>query len=56
MSEETELVISCHDLMQKSINFNNIAMAFVKGRVSKIHLCYMSKNEAIYLLKNVILL
>ena len=33
--------------MQKSINFNNVAIVYVKGSAYRIHLWYMSKNDAI---------
>ena len=37
----------CHDLMQKAISFNNVAIVYVKGSVYKIHFWYMSKDDAI---------
>ena len=36
----------CHDLMQKAMNFNNIAIAYVKGSAYRINFWYMSKNDA----------
>ena len=41
----------CHDLMQKAMSFNTGAIASVKGNGSRIHFLYMSKDEAIHLLK-----
>ena len=38
---------SCHDLMQKTMSFNNIAIVYVKGSAYRIHFWYMSKNYAI---------
>ena len=38
---------ACHDLMQKAINFNNVAIVFVKENACRIHFWYMSKDDAI---------
>ena len=37
----------CHDLMQKAMSFNNIAIVYVKGNAYRIHFWYMSKDDAI---------
>ena len=37
----------CHDLMQKAMNFNNVAIVYVKGSAYRIHFWYMSKDDAI---------
>ena len=37
----------CHDLMQKAMSFNNIAIVYIKGNAYRIHFWYMSKNDAI---------
>ena len=37
----------CHDLMQKAISFNNIAIVDVKGSAYRIHFWYMSKDDAV---------
>ena len=37
----------CHDLMQKAMSFNNIAIVYVKGSAYRIHFWYMSKNDAV---------
>ena len=44
---EKYLCNGCHDLIQKPITFNNIAIAFVKGRANRIHFWYMSKDNEI---------
>ena len=36
-----------HDLIQKTISFNDTAIAYVKGSAYRIHFWYVSKNEAI---------
>ena len=38
--------------MQKAMNFNDVAIVFVKESHYKIHLWYMSKNDAINIIKN----
>ena len=45
----------CHDLMQKGVSFNNVAIVFVKGNNYRIHFCFMSKNDAINLVNNSVL-
>ena len=40
---EPYLSNSCHDLMQKAINFNYIAIVPIKGNDYRIHFWYMSK-------------
>ena len=42
----------CHDLMQKAINFNDVAFVSVKGSDYRIHFWYMSKHNAISIMKN----
>ena len=44
---EPYLCNGCHDLMQKAVSFNNIAIVYVKGSTYKIHFWYMSKDDAI---------
>ena len=36
----------CHDLMQKAMSFDNIAIIYVKGSAYRINFWYMSKNDA----------
>ena len=49
---EPYLCNGCHDLMQKAMNFNDVAIVSVKESHYKIHLWYMSKNDAINIKKN----
>ena len=49
---EPYLCNGCHDLMQKAINFNNVAVVSVKGSDYRIHFWYMNKNDAINIMKN----
>ena len=38
--------------MQKAISFNDVASVFVKENDYRIHFWYMSKNDAINVIKN----
>ena len=49
---EKYLCNGCHDLMQMSMNFNDVAIVFIKGNSYRIHSWYMSKNGAIVLMTN----
>ena len=42
----------CYNIMQKSIDFKNIAIVYVKGSAYRIHFWYMSKGRAISLMNN----
>ena len=44
---EPYLCNRCHDLMQKAMGFNNIAIAYIKGSAYRIHFQYMSKDDVI---------
>ena len=37
----------CHDLMQKAMSFNNVAIVYVKGSAYRINFWCMSKDDAI---------
>ena len=37
----------CHDLMQKAMCFDDVAIVYVKGSAYKIHFWYVSKDDAI---------
>ena len=42
----------CHNLMQKDIDFNDFVILSVKGNDYRIHFWYMSKDDAINIMKN----
>ena len=44
---EPYLCDECHDLMQKSMGFNNIAIVYNKKSAYRIHFQYMSKDDVI---------
>ena len=43
---------SCHDLMQKVMSFNNVAIVYAKGSAYRIQFWYMSKDDAINIMTN----
>ena len=49
---EPYLCNGCHDLMQKSISFSDVAIVYVKGSVYRIHFWYMSKDDTISIMNN----
>ena len=49
---EPYLCNGCHDLMQKAIVFNDVAIAYVKGSANRINFWDMSKNDAINVMNN----
>ena len=49
---EPYLCNDCHDLMQKAMSFNNIAIVYVKGNAYRIHFWYMSKDDAINIMND----
>ena len=42
----------CHDLLQKAMSFNDIAIVYVKGSAYRIHFWYISKSDAISIMNN----
>ena len=42
----------CHDLLQKAMSFNDVAIVYVKGSAYRIHFWYMSKDDAISIMNN----
>ena len=49
---EPYICSGCHDLMQKAMNFNDVAIVSIKGNDYRIHFWYMSKDEAISIMHN----
>ena len=52
---EKYLCYGCHDLMQKAMSFNNVAIVYVKGSAYRIHFWYMSKDDAINIINGSLL-
>ena len=44
---ETYLCNGCHNLMKKTMSFNNVGIVYVKRSAYRIHFWYMSKDDAI---------
>ena len=53
---EPYLCNGCHDLMQKAMSLNNIAIAYVKGNAYRFNFWYMSKDDAVNIMNGSILL
>ena len=49
---EPYLCNGCHDLMQKAMSFNDVAIIYVKGSAYRIHFWYISKDDAISIMNN----
>ena len=49
---EAYLCNGYHDLMQKAMSFNHVAIVYIKGNAYRIHFWYMSKDDAISIMKN----
>ena len=49
---EPYLCNGCHDLMEKAMSFNHVAIVYVKGSAYRIHFWYMSKDDAINMMNN----
>ena len=49
---EPHLSNGCHDLMQKAMNFNDVAIVSIKCSDYRIHFWYISKDDAINIMKN----
>ena len=49
---ESYLCNGCHHLMQKAINFQNVAIVNVKGNAQRIHFWYMNIDDAINIIND----
>ena len=49
---EIYLCSGCHNLKQKAISFNDVAIIYVKRSAYRIHSWYMSKDDAISIMNN----
>ena len=48
---EPYLCNGCHDLMQKGMIFNDVAIISMKGNDYRIHFWYMNKDDAINIMR-----
>ena len=53
---EPYLCNGCHDLMQKAMNFNNIAIVYIKRNAYRVNFWYLNKDDAINIMNGSILL
>ena len=51
-SYELDLCNGCRDLTEKTKNFNDVAIASIKGKDYRIHFWYKSKDEATSVMHN----
>ena len=51
-SYQNYLCNGCHDLMQKAMIFNDVAIISIKGNDYEIHFWYMGKDDAISIMHN----
>ena len=49
---EPYLCNGCYGLMQKAMNFNDVAIVYVKGNAYRIHFWYVSKDDGIRMMNN----
>ena len=49
---EPDLCNGCHNLMEKDMNFNNVAIVSDKGNDYRVHFWYMNKDDAINVMEN----
>ena len=49
-----EVYHGCHNLIQKAMSVNDVAVTSVRGNDCRIHFLYMSKDKATNFLKNAI--
>ena len=49
---ETYICNGCHNLMQKAINFNDVAIVSIKGNDYRVYFWYMSKNNVVSIMNN----
>ena len=49
---EPYLCNSCHNLMEKAVSFNDVAIIYFKESAYRIHFWYMSKDDAISIMNN----
>ena len=50
--EEPHLCNGCHSLMQKAMNFDDVSIVLVKRNDYRIYYWYMSKDDAMNIMKS----
>ena len=46
----------CHDMSMKAISIHNLCIGYNNGNVYRINFVFMSKNDALSLIKNVVMI
>ena len=49
---ESYLCNGCHDLIQKAVSFNDVAIVYIQGNAYRIHFWSCTKNDAICIMNN----
>ena len=49
---QSHLCNDCHDLIQKAMSFNDVAIVYVKGSAYIIYFWYVSKSDAISIMNS----
>ena len=52
LSYQPHLCNNCHDLIQKAMSFDDVAIVSIKDSDYRIHFWYMSKDDAISIMNN----
>ena len=52
LSMKLYLCNGCHDLMQKAMSFNDVAIVYVKGSAYRIHFWSYTKCDAFIIMNN----
>ena len=53
---DERLCNGCHDMSVKAVSMNNLAIVYVKGSAHRINFAFMSKTDAINLIKNAVII
>ena len=53
---DDRLCDGCYDMNMKAVSLNNLAIVYVKGSAYRINFAFISKNDAINLIKNSVII
>ena len=53
---DKRLCNGCHEMNIKEVSFNNLAIVYVDDKVYRINFAFMSKDDAINLIKNAVII
>ena len=46
----------CHDMNMKAVSMNNLGVVYVRGSAYRINFAFMSKTDAVNLMKNAVIM